>query len=100
MKMDMISSRSVRCSAIWNYYIDNSGCIILTVPQVSAALQSLQYAYPSIAFGYFMSATIASVCMRQTAALRTKDQAVRRDIIVALMVLVACTYVSTHPFNH
>jgi hypothetical protein len=52
-------------------------------------IHTLQYIYPAIAFIYFVSATVSSICMRQAVALKTKDQAVRRDIILALISAVA-----------
>lgn len=61
--------------------------------QIEHAIEALHYAYPGLSFLYFMSSTTLSICRRETVSQKRKDQCIRRDVLLALMILVIGTYV-------
>jgi hypothetical protein len=66
---------------------------LLTIWQIWIAIQAIHYAYPAVTFFYFLVAITITVCMLQTQALRVQDSEVRRDVMLALIFVVAGTYV-------
>lgn len=52
-----------------------------------------RYTYPVVVLCYFILALTITVCTLQTQARRVRDEHVRRDIILALIVTIAATYV-------
>jgi uncharacterized membrane protein len=65
--------------------------------QVWIAIQAIHYAYPAVTFFYFLLAITVTVCMLQAQALRVQDSKVRRDVMLALIFVVAGTYVRSMP---
>lgn len=61
--------------------------------QLWTALKAIRYAYPALAFFYFILALTITVCTLQTQRLRIKDEHVRRDVILGLIFGVTATYV-------
>lgn len=57
-------------------------------------IAAIRYAYPGLVLLYFVVASTVTVCTLQTLSLKVKDQRVRRDIIIWLMLGVVCQYVS------
>jgi len=57
-------------------------------------ITAIRYAYPGLVLLYFVVASTVTVCTLQTLSLKNKDQQVRRDIIIWLMLGVVCQYVS------
>jgi hypothetical protein len=62
---------------------------------LEAAIKALHYAFPALCFLYFGISLVVTVCTLQTQSLRIRDQRVRRDVILALILAVSGTYVSS-----
>ncbi|KAI9786630.1 MAG: hypothetical protein M1839_006181 [Geoglossum umbratile] len=62
--------------------------------RASLAIKAVHYAYPLLAFSYYLSAVAVSICTLQTISPKVKDQRVRRDVILGIMVVVVLAYVS------
>ncbi|TVY92310.1 Heavy metal tolerance protein [Lachnellula willkommii] len=60
--------------------------------EVLVAVKAIHYAYPAFVFSYFIIALSVTVCTLQTQALRIRDAAVRRDVILALIFAVTGNY--------
>ncbi|TVY17749.1 Heavy metal tolerance protein [Lachnellula arida] len=60
--------------------------------EVLVAVKAIHYAYPAFVFFYFIIALSITVCTLQTQALRIRDAAVRRDVILALIFAVTGNY--------
>lgn len=69
--------------------------LLLIVDKLWKAIEAMHYAYPSLMLLYFVVASLASICLSTTPRLRVKDQNVRRDIILWLILLATLGYVST-----
>lgn len=81
---------------------------MLRIPPLLCANQTMQhwttikavhYTYPVVSLLYFVAATTFSVCTLHTLSLKIKDQKVRRDVILWLMVVFTATYVSYQLIN-
>jgi hypothetical protein len=59
------------------------------------AIKIIHYAFPAVCFLYFVLALTITVCTLQTQSLRVKDQKVRRDVMIGLLLVVTATYVRT-----
>ncbi|TVY23227.1 Heavy metal tolerance protein [Lachnellula hyalina] len=60
--------------------------------EVLVAVKAIHYAYPAFVIFYFIVALTITVCTLQTQALRIRDSAVRRDVILALIFAVTGSY--------
>jgi hypothetical protein len=67
----------------------------LTAHQIIPAVKALSYAYSPTILLYFVVATAVSICTLQTLKLKVKDQHVRRNVLLALTILVVATFVSS-----
>ena len=61
---------------------------------MARAIKAVHYAYPPLVFFYYLFAVTVSICTLQTISPKTKDQRVRRDVILGIMVVVVSAYVS------
>lgn len=66
----------------------------LILKQPWKILTAIRYTCPALTLLYFVVASTFSVCTLQTVSQKAKDQHVRRDIILWLMLGVLCEYVS------
>jgi hypothetical protein len=66
---------------------------MLTLFQGHSAIKIVHYAFPALCFFYFVLALTITVCTLQTTALRVKDQHVRRNVMIGLLLVVTLTYV-------
>ncbi|TVY34653.1 Heavy metal tolerance protein [Lachnellula subtilissima] len=60
--------------------------------EVLVAVRAIHYAYPAFVIFYFIVALTITVCTLQTQALRIRDSAVRRDIMLTLIFAVTGSY--------
>lgn len=58
------------------------------------AIAALHYTFPALVFFYFVVSLTITVCTLQTQSLKVKDQHVRRDIILALILSIIGTYIA------
>ena len=63
----------------------------------SFAIKAVHYAYPPLVFFYYLIAVTVSICTLQTISPKTKEQRVRRDVVLGIMVVVILAYVSFTP---
>ncbi|KAG0649532.1 Adenosinetriphosphatase [Hyphodiscus hymeniophilus] len=62
--------------------------------QVQTAIKIIHYTFPALCFFYFVLALTITVCtLQNTQSLRIRDQNVRRDVVIALLLVVTSTYV-------
>ena len=59
------------------------------------SLTIIHYGFPIICFVYYGLALAITVCTLQTQSLRIKDQHVRRDVMIFLILVVSGSYVSS-----
>jgi predicted metal-binding membrane protein len=62
--------------------------------QLWVTVTGLYYAFPTLVFFYFAISQAVTVCTLQAQSLRVQHQRVRRDVILALVLVAAGAYVS------
>lgn len=61
---------------------------------LEALITALHYGFPAASFLYLTLSLVITVCTLQSQSLRVRDQKVRRDLILGLILAVSAAYVS------